>query len=75
MAYQLQSITIRKEDRTNADHVLLKHWTDGTIDTVNVSEQKNSDGIDTVTYWIKPYIYDDFVSIKNVLELSGIQIL
>lgn len=68
--YRVYDVTIRKEDSEKAEKILVQHWNDGDIDDMHVRIQSK-----TVTYWINPYIYEDFETIKNEFKLAGIQIL
>lgn len=71
--YQKYSVTIKAEDRTKADDILLKHWYAGDLDDVGGTMHKNSDGGWAVTYWIRPYIYEDYEAILNEFKEAGIQ--
>lgn len=69
--YRAHDVKIRKADLNKAEPILLKHWNDGDIDAMRCDDRQS----DEVTYWITPYIYEDFENIKNEFELAGIQIL
>ena len=71
--YQVHSVKILGTDQAKADEILAKHISD--IDDIRVSSQKNSDGVREITYWIRPYIYNDFETILNEFELEGIRII
>ena len=75
MAYQVYDVKIRREFTEKADEILFKHWNNGDINTVNFNIEKNHNGPDTVTYWIQPYIYEDFEAIKDEFKQAGIQVL
>ena len=68
--YQVYTITIRAEDRTIADEILSKFISD--IVDIRVSAQMNMGGVREATYWIKTYLYDDFVAIRDAFILKGI---
>ena len=69
--YRTYDVKIREEDRTRADAIFENH----DVDEITCSETKNSDGATTITYWIRPYLCEDFEDIVNDLKLAGIQIL
>ena len=69
--YRVYSVTIRKEDLSKAELILLKHWNNGDIDAMRTDNRQ----VNEVTYWINPYIYEDLENIKNEFKLAGIQIL
>lgn len=73
--YKKYSVTIHGEDHAKADDILTKHWFAGDIDDIGGTRQKNSDGGITITYWIAPYVYEDFESIVNEFKENGIQVL
>ena len=71
--YQAYSVKILAEDRAKADNILMKHVAD--IDDIRITAQKNNDGISEATYWIRPYIYEDFETIVNEFKEAGIRVL
>ena len=71
--YQVHSVTIRKEDEAAADLILHEYRWD--YDDIRTTVDQHSDGSTTVTYWIKPYIYEDFEAIVNEFKDVGIQVL
>ena len=71
--YRVHSVKILAVDRAKADEILAKHNSD--IDYIRISAQKNKDGISEATYWIGPYIYEDFEAIVNEFKEAGIHIV
>lgn len=69
--YRIHDVKIQRADLDKADEILLKHWFNGDIDTMTTDRREKN----TVTYWIRPYIYEDLENIKNEFKLVGIQIL
>lgn len=71
--YQAHDVCIRKEDREKADAILDSHYQTGDIDdTQEVWETR--DGVETITYHIHPYIYEDFEAIIQEFKQAGIQV-
>ena len=70
MMYPVNTITIRAEDRTVADEIIAKFISD--IIDVRVSMQMAFGGVREATYWIKTYLYDDFVAIRDAFILKGL---
>ena len=70
--YQKYSITVKAEDRAKADDILAKHWFAGDLDDVGGTTHKNSSGF-VITYWIRPYLYEDYEAILNEFKEAGIQ--
>lgn len=68
--YQVYTITVRAEHRAIADEIIAKFISD--IVNVRVSMQTNNSSAREVTYWIKPYVYEDFVAIRDAFILKGI---
>ena len=72
--YQKYSVTIEAKDRAKADDILMKHWYTGDLDDVGgTTHPKNSGGGFVITYWIRPYIYEDYEAILNEFKEAGIQ--
>lgn len=71
--YRVHSVKIHAEDRAKADDILAKHISD--IDDIRITAQKTNSGISEATYWIKPYIYEDFGTIVNEFKEAGIRVL
>lgn len=74
--YRAHSVTIRKEDEDKADKILCEHYQKGDLDdhTIDPIHNKDREGNVTSTYWIKPYIYEDFETIVNEFKEAGIQV-
>lgn len=72
MAYRVHSITVRKEDQFKADEIINEHWDLGELDDARYEVHWNSDGTSTVTYWLNPYVYEDFEAIKKEFQEAGI---
>lgn len=70
--FQVYTIKIRKEDREKADAILLKYWNNGDIDTVT-NEEQIGERLTLVTYWIRPFVYEDLEAIRNEFKQAGIQ--
>ena len=70
--YQVHNVTIQKEDQEKADAILYSHQYD--YDDIHVGEDVDSEGNRTITYWIKPYIYEDFEDIVNEFKENGIRV-
>lgn len=71
--YQVHSVTIQKEDREKADAILYSHQYD--YDDIREDGSVDSQGNCTITYWIKPYIYEDFETIVNEFKENGIRVM
>ena len=71
--YRVHNIMIRAKDRSKADVIINAHRDD--IDDIRVCDHTNSGCRCTVVYWIKPYVYENFETIKNEFKQNGIQIL
>lgn len=71
--YRVHSVTIQKEDEAAANLILHDHEYD--YDDIRVTSENTSDGTATITYWIKPYIYEDFEKIVNEFEENGIRVM
>ena len=71
--YQVHNVTIYKDDKSLADKIIYAHQFD--YDDIRESVQRNHDGNDTITYWIKPYIYEDFEVIVNEFKQNGIRVI
>ena len=69
--FRAYDVKIRKEDREKADAILEQH----DVDEITCSEEKDSDGSATITYWIRPYLCEDVDIIMNEFVTAGIQIL
>lgn len=75
--YRVHSVTILAEDCDKADVILEKHYRMGDIDEVSTEDRVDKNGDELVrfiTYWIRPYIYDDFETIVNEFKQEGIRI-
>ena len=68
--YRAHDVTIRAKYREVADAILVKHNDD--IDDIAITAQRNCYGEPMVTYWIAPYIYEDFENIVNEFREAGI---
>lgn len=75
--YRVHTITILQKDEDKADKILCEHYQKGDIDdhTIDCIHNKDRDGNITSTYWIKPYIYEDFETIKKEFKEAGIRII
>jgi hypothetical protein len=73
--YRAYDVKIKKEDRKKADEILWQHWSNGDIDGITVNDGRSIDGIETIVYWIRPYIYEDLETIMDEFEQAGIQLL
>ena len=71
--YQKHSVTIKVEDRTKADDIITRHWHKGDLDDAGGTMHQNSAGERMITYWIAPYIYEDYEAILNEFKEAGIQ--
>ena len=69
--YRTYIVKIYGEDRAKVDDILMRHTSD--IDSIRISAQKNDDDHSEVTYWIRPYIYEDYETILNEFKEAGIQ--
>ena len=68
--YRFHNVKIRREDVEKAEKILAMHDEIGDIDRINVEV-----GPDAISYWIAPYIYEDFETIKDEFKQAGIQII
>lgn len=73
--YQVHSITIREEDEATANVILNIHRWDYDEDELRVEHGHHRDGVRVVTYWIKPYIYDDFETILSEFKDNSILVM
>lgn len=73
--YQVHSITIREEDEAIANVILNIHRWDYDEDELRIEHGRHRDGVSVVTYWIKPYIYDDFETILSEFKDNSILVM
>ena len=73
--YRIHSIDVLYEDHCKAEPIISDHIHRGDIEPVSYGARLNSKGTAIVTYWIRPYIYEDFETIMKKLKLAGIHIL
>ena len=68
--YRFHIVKIRREDVEKAEKILTEHDEIGDIHHINVEVRPEA-----ITFWIAPYIYEDFEKIIDEFKLAGIQIL
>ena len=72
MAYRVHELKIRRGDRDKGDAILLEHWNLGDLDDFDVHVTAVDDA---VTYRIRPFVYEDFETIKREFVQNGIALL
>ena len=73
--YRKYCVRIQEKDRDKANSIIKMHWNRGDIDDVSRTRQENHDGGVIITYWIRPYVYEDFESIVEEFKEAGIQVI
>jgi hypothetical protein len=68
--YRVHNVKIRREDVEKAEKILTRHDEVGNIHHINVEVRP-----DAISYWIAPYIYEDFEAIRDEFIEAGIQII
>lgn len=78
MAYRVYSVKIRAEYCDKAKAILNKHDKAGNIDEMcseHRVEKIDGKNVAVIEYRIRPYIYEDFETIKQEFEQVGIRIM
>ena len=70
--YRGYDVTISGKNRDEANAIIKKHIDAGDIDKI-YTMRGYADG--SITYHIKPYIYEDFEKIVSEFKEAGIQVL
>ena len=68
--YRFHNVKIRREDVEKAEKILTRHDEIGDIYHINVEVRS-----DAISYWIAPYIYEDFEAIRDEFIKEGIQVI
>ena len=71
--YRAYTIGIRQEDLLEAMKIILEY--ERNFDKITRSTHRASNGDVVVVYCFRPYVYDDFETIRREFIQAGIQIL